>query len=72
VSGGILRIPSGTRLRYEALIGTGGIGSGSFFLLDGDHTLGREESRKEYAARARDDCFHVHPYLHKMQNQNGQ
>ena len=31
--------------RYNVLIGTGGIGSGIFALLDGDHTLGREESR---------------------------
>lgn len=31
--------------RYDIMIGTGGIGSGSFFLLNGDHTLGREESR---------------------------
>jgi sugar/nucleoside kinase (ribokinase family) len=56
VSGGILRIPSGTRLRYEALIGTGGIGSGSFFLLDGDHTLGREESRSGRFLDRRDYC----------------
>ena len=28
--------------RYQALIGVGGIGSGVFFALDGDHTLGRE------------------------------
>ena len=33
------------RLRFRALIGTGGIGTGSFFALQGDHTLGREESR---------------------------
>jgi ribokinase len=32
-------------LKYHTLIGTGGIGSGSFFRLAGDHTLGREESR---------------------------
>ncbi len=31
--------------RYRALIGIGGIGAGSFFALDGNHTLGREESR---------------------------
>lgn len=34
-----------THSRYDALIGTGGVGSGKFFALDGDHTLGREESR---------------------------
>jgi len=32
-------------LRYTGIIGTGGIGSGKFFVLNGDHTLGREESR---------------------------
>ncbi len=31
--------------RYQAMIGVGGIGSGSFFALRGNHTLGREESR---------------------------
>jgi sugar/nucleoside kinase (ribokinase family) len=38
------------------LIGTGGIGSGSFFLLDGDHTLGREESRSGRFLDRRDYC----------------
>jgi len=32
-------------LRFQALIGTGGVGSGMFFALDGNSTLGREESR---------------------------
>ena len=32
---------------YKAMIGTGGIGAGSLFLLSGNHTLGREESRVE-------------------------
>ena len=31
--------------RYQAMLGVGGIGAGSFFALRGDHTLGREESR---------------------------
>ena len=26
-------------LRYTGIIGTGGIGSGKFFVLNGDHTL---------------------------------
>ncbi len=42
--------------RYEALIGTGGIGSGAFFALDGDHTLGREESRSGRLLDRRDYC----------------
>ena len=32
-------------LRFRGLVGTGGIGHGSFFLLDGNEPLGREESR---------------------------
>lgn len=32
-------------LRYNHIIGTGGIGSGIFFSLRGNHTLGRNESR---------------------------
>lgn len=34
-----------TGLRYDHIIATGGIGSGIFFALSGDHTLGRNESR---------------------------
>jgi ribokinase len=42
--------------RYQAMIGTGGIGSGVFFALDGDHTLGREESRSGRFLDKRDYC----------------
>lgn len=42
--------------RYDALIGTGGIGAGSLFLLRGNHTLGREESRGGKYLDARDYC----------------
>ncbi len=42
--------------RYRALIGTGGIGSGAFFALDGNHTLGREESRSGRFLDRRDYC----------------
>ena len=42
--------------RYRAMIGTGGIGSGMFFALDGDHTLGREESRSGRFLDRRDYC----------------
>jgi ribokinase len=38
------RTPSS--FRYRAMIGVGGIGAGSFLALWGDHTLGREESRR--------------------------
>jgi ribokinase len=42
--------------RYKALIGTGGIGSGTFFALKGDQTLGREESRAGRFLDRRDYC----------------
>lgn len=42
--------------RFGAMIGTGGIGAGSLFLLSGDHTLGREESRGGKYLDARDYC----------------
>lgn len=50
-----LNIDPSTR-RYDALIGTGGIGAGSLFLLRGNHTLGREESRGGKYLDARDYC----------------
>ena len=50
-----LRIDS-DKLRYSAMIGTGGIGAGSFFALSGDHTLGREESRGGRFLDRRDYC----------------
>lgn len=34
-----------TGLKYDHIIATGGIGSGIFFALNGNHTLGRNESR---------------------------
>lgn len=43
-------------LRFRALVGTGGVGSGSFFLLAGNHTLGREESRAGRYLDRRDYC----------------
>ena len=33
---------------FKAMLGVGGIGSGMFFRLNGDQTLGREESRSGY------------------------
>lgn len=43
-------------LRYTGIIGTGGIGSGKFFLLNGNHTLGREESRSGHFLEVIDYC----------------
>lgn len=42
--------------RFKAMIGVGGIGSGMFFKLNGDHTLGREESRSGCFLDRRDYC----------------
>ncbi|MBT4820932.1 MAG: hypothetical protein HN742_17650 [Lentisphaerae bacterium] len=44
------------RLRYRHIIGTGGIGSGRMFALQGNHTLGREESRAGRFTNSRDYC----------------
>ena len=44
------------RLRYDGIIGTGGIGSGKFFILNGEHTLGREESRSGHFLDVNDYC----------------
>jgi len=43
-------------LLYSGIIGTGGIGSGKFFVLNGDHTLGREESRSGHFLDINDYC----------------
>jgi sugar/nucleoside kinase (ribokinase family) len=43
-------------LRFAAMIGVGGVGSGSFFLLNGNHTLGREESRSGRFMDRKDYC----------------
>ena len=41
---------------YKMLTGVGGIGSGMFFALEGDHTLGRNESRPGRLLDVRDYC----------------
>jgi len=45
-----------SRCRYQAMIGVGGIGTGMFFALHGNHTLGREESRSGRFLDRRDYC----------------
>lgn len=42
--------------RYQTLIGTGGIGTGVFFALHDNRTLGREESRGGHFVPRRDYC----------------
>jgi ribokinase len=54
------------KLRYRAMIGTGGIGSGAFFELRGNHTLGREESRAGRFLDRRDYCK-LHIISHYVQ-----
>lgn len=49
-----LRIPDDAP--YRLLVGTGGIGAGIFFALEGDHTLGRNESRPGKLLDVRDFC----------------
>lgn len=48
--------PSKKALRYNHIVGTGGIGSGIFFLLEGNHILGRNESRMGKLESHRDFC----------------
>ena len=49
--------------RFHALVGTGGIGSGLVFALNGDHLLGREESRSGRFLK-RDDYCKLHIISH--------
>jgi sugar/nucleoside kinase (ribokinase family) len=52
--------------RYQAMIGVGGIGAGMFFVLNGNHTLGREESRSGRFLDRRDYCK-LHIISHYVQ-----
>ena len=42
--------------RYGRLVGVGGIGTGLFFALEGEHDLGRDESRPARLLDVRDYC----------------
>lgn len=48
---------------YHRLIGVGGVGTGIFFKLVGDHTLGRNESRSGELLDVRDYCK-LHIIIH--------
>lgn len=52
--------------RYHAMLGVGGIGTGVFFSLNGNHTLGREESRSGNYLDRRDYCK-LHIVSHYVQ-----
>jgi sugar/nucleoside kinase (ribokinase family) len=60
-----LRVENG-QWRHRAMIGVGGIGSGTFFALSGNHTLGREESRAGRFLNRRDYCK-LHIISHYVQ-----
>jgi sugar/nucleoside kinase (ribokinase family) len=49
--------------RYRLVVGVGGIGTGAFFALDGNHTLGRNESRSARLLDVR-DYYKLHIILH--------
>ncbi len=51
----LTRIPS-PHSPYRVMIGTGGVGSGTFFALAGNETLGREESRAGHFLDRKDYC----------------
>lgn len=55
-------------LRYQAMLGIGGIGTGSFFAINGNQTLGREESRSGHFLPHRDYCkLHIiSHYVHVL------
>lgn len=46
----------GPEAAFRSLVGVGGIGAGMLFALDGDHDLGRNESRPGRLLDARDYC----------------
>jgi sugar/nucleoside kinase (ribokinase family) len=48
---------------YRALVGVGGIGTGCFFALEGNQTLGRNESRPGELLQVRDYCK-LHIIIH--------
>ncbi len=52
--------------RYQVMLGVGGIGTGVFFTLNGEHTLGREESRSGHFIDRRDYCK-LHIITHYVQ-----
>lgn len=56
-------VPILGELKYDRIIGTGGIGSGIFFSLHDNHTLGREESRLASLLPYKDYCK-LHIILH--------
>lgn len=50
---------------YTTIVGTGGIGTGVFYRLEGNHAIGREESRRAHRLQRRDACKQ-HIILHYL------
>src|ERR1044072_7443974 len=48
--------PIDERLSFDHIIATGGIGSGIFFSMSGNHTIGRNESRMATLLPYKDFC----------------
>jgi sugar/nucleoside kinase (ribokinase family) len=59
----MLRLKVDPSSPYQRLIGVGGVGTGVFFKLAGDHTLGRNESRSGELLDVRDYCK-LHIIIH--------
>src|SRR5262245_22047417 len=57
----ILRIDASSP--YRQAVGIGGLGTGTFFALEGNHTLGRNESRSGRLLEVRDYCK-LHIVIH--------
>jgi ribokinase len=65
-----LRRPVNDANSYDVMVGTGGIGTGIFLALEGNHTLGREESRGAELLDQRDYCK-LHIVSHYVQQLMG-
>lgn len=55
----------GNDYEYTCIVGTGGIGSGIFFSLEGNHTMGRNESRAGKLLPYKDYCK-IHIITHYL------
>jgi sugar/nucleoside kinase (ribokinase family) len=53
------------KVDFTAIVGTGGIGTGVFYRLEGNHAIGREESRRAHRLDRRDACKQ-HIILHYL------
>jgi sugar/nucleoside kinase (ribokinase family) len=56
-------------MKIDKVVGTGGIGTGMFFCLEGQHTFGRDESRLAYLSDDKDYCKQ-HIILHYIATLN--